>query len=616
MRRTAHLLALLSLFSGAAALSAAEAQPNILWITCEDMSSNLGCFGDRFAISPNLDKLAAQGVRYTHAFSVAGVCAPSRSCLITGMYPSSLGSHHMRCKAKLPSGFKCFPAYLREAGYYCSNNVKEDYNFQKPAGTWDESSNKAHWRNRKAGQPFFSVFNFTVTHESQIRTPDAVFAKQTARLTPEERHDPAKVTLPPFHPDTPAVRRDWARYYDLITAMDKLAADVLKQLDDDGLAESTIVFFYSDHGVGLPRGKRWLYDTGMRVPLIVRFPAKYQQLAPGKPGTANDRLVSFVDFGPTVLSLAGVKVPEQMQGLPFLGEQAAAPREYVYGIRDRMDERIDFTRAVRDQRYKYIRNYRPELPYFQWLNYMMEMPTAKELLRLSQDGKLTKEQQHFMAATKPLEELYDTETDPHEVRNLADSAEHRPILKRLQSEHVKWVKETLDLGVLPEAEIHIRSDKASPYEMARRSDAYQLQPVLDAALMARRVPDSVPLLTERLGNPDAAVRWWAAIGLGGAKAEEEVATRSLSHAIKDPSPVVRLAAADSLCRLGRHVDALPVLMEGLKHENEWIRHSAAITLDNLGTKAEPAREQMKAALKDSNQYVVRVMEHALNRKKE
>ncbi len=334
----------------AAASFAAESRPNILWITCEDMSPNMGCYGDTFAHTPNLDALAARGIRYTHAFSTSGVCAPSRSCLITGVYPSSLGTHFMRCRGELPEFIRCYSEYLRKAGYYCTNNSKTDYNFVHPRSAWDESSAKAHWRNRKPGQPFFAIFNNTDTHESKIRSRGAEFARLTARLKPEQRHDPAKVKLPPYHADTPEARRDWANDYDLITAMDIESGDLLKQLDEDGVAEDTIVFFYSDHGVGLQRSKRWLYDSGMRVPLIVHFPKKFQHLAPLPSGSVTDRLVSFVDFAPTLLSLAGVPTPMHMQGVAFLGPKAGPPREYVYGIRDRMDERHDIIRAVRDQR--------------------------------------------------------------------------------------------------------------------------------------------------------------------------------------------------------------------------------------------------------------------------
>jgi N-sulfoglucosamine sulfohydrolase len=254
----------------------AQSRPNILWISAEDISPDLGSYGDGYARTPNLDKLASQGVRFAKAFSVAPVCAPSRSAIITGMYATSIGSHHMRSKAVPPAGVKAFPEYLRAAGYYCTNNSKTDYNFEAPptnappVTVWDESSRNAHWRNRALGQPFFAVFNLIVTHESQIRTGKEEFAKNTAGLKPEDRHDPTQAVLPPYYPDTPIVRNDWARYYDLITAMDLQAAELLKQLEEDGVAENTIVFFWGDHGRGLPRAKRWLYDSGIHVPLIVR----------------------------------------------------------------------------------------------------------------------------------------------------------------------------------------------------------------------------------------------------------------------------------------------------------------------------------------------------------
>jgi arylsulfatase A-like enzyme len=334
-------------------------RPNILWISCEDISPNLGCYGDAYARTPVLDELARQGVLYTNAFGVTGVCAPNRSCLITGVYPSTLGSSDMRSTTRLPDHIQCFSEYLRSAGYFCTNNSKTDYNFPTPKTAWDESSGKAHWRRREPGQPFFSVFNFTVCHESQIRQGDASFFKKTARLTPDQRHDPARVPLPPFHPDTPEVRQDWARYHDLITAMDYQAGDVLKQLEEDDLAENTIVFYFSDHGAGMPGCKKWVWESGLHVPFIVRFPEKYADWSPGKPGTKTDRLVSFVDLAATVLSLAGVPIPKHMQGRAFLGAAADEPREYVYAIRDRMAERYDTVRVVRDTRFQYIRNFQP-----------------------------------------------------------------------------------------------------------------------------------------------------------------------------------------------------------------------------------------------------------------
>ncbi|MBM3891904.1 MAG: sulfatase, partial [Verrucomicrobia bacterium] len=294
------------------------ARPNILWLTAEDICPNLGCYGDTYAVTPNLDRFATQAVRYTQAFGITGVCAPNRSCLITGVFPTRLGSHGMRSTTTLPAPVKCFSEYLREAGYYCSNNAKTDYNFAVPKDAWDECSRKGHWRNRKPGQPFFAVFNHEVSHESQIRVPEEKYQQNTARLTPAQRHDPAKAPVPAFHPDTPEVRRDWARYYDNITAMDYQVADKLKELEDAGLAEDTIVFFFGDNGTGLPGMKKWIWEGGIHVPLLVRFSKKWQHLAPAAPGQSTDRLVSFVDFAPTVLSLCGVKLLPHLQGTAFL----------------------------------------------------------------------------------------------------------------------------------------------------------------------------------------------------------------------------------------------------------------------------------------------------------
>lgn len=448
------------------AKQSSSSRPNILWISAEDLSPDLGSYGDAYSRTPNLDRFAGQGARYTNAFSSAPVCAPSRSAMITGMYPTTIGSLHMRSKAVPPPGIKAFTEYLRAAGYYCTNNAKTDYNFEAPPSNrppdtvWDETSRTAHWRNRPdKNQPFFAVFNHEVTHEGQVRSDDATYAKNTAALKPEDFHDPAKAVLPPYYPDTPVVRKTWARYYDLITALDYQVERLLKQLEEDGLADNTIVFFWGDHGRGLTRGKRWVYDSGIRVPLIVRWPGKIE------PGTVDNRMVSLMDLGPTVLSLAGVKVPEHMQGQAFLGEQAKL-REYVFAHRDRMDETYDMMRAVRDKRYKYIKNFYPGRPYAQYIAYMDEMPILKEMRRLYKDhmnalspdyGKaLNDTQLIFFKPEKPPEELYDTTVDPHEVNNLAGSPQHQEALKRMRAVLDKWQKETKDLGLVPEMELRER----------------------------------------------------------------------------------------------------------------------------------------------------------------
>lgn len=445
--------------------SAQNAVPNILWISSEDTSPDFGCYGDRYANTPNLDKLATEGQRYTRAFSVYGVCAPSRSSIITGMYPTSIGTCHMRSQGVPPAYVKCFTEYLRAAGYYCSNNSKTDYNLGQPGRiqdwpltAWDDCSNTAHWRNRPAGMPFFSVMNLIVSHESQARANEATLQKYRAQLKPGQVHDPSKAELPPYYADTPVVRQNWANYYDTVSVMDLQAGQILQQLEEDGLAKNTIVFYWGDHGRGLTRGKRWVYDSGIHVPMIIRWPGEL------KPSSVESRMVSLMDLGPTVLSLAGVKPPEHMHGRAFLGRHAAPPRKYIFAARDRMDETYDTIRAVRDNRYKYIRNYHPERPYAQYINYMDEMPMLREMRRLHKEGKLNATQSLWFAPSKPLEELYDCELDPHEVDNLAGKPEGKAKLEELRAAHLQWLRDHPDLGQLPEAELQAKQRPGRRWE--------------------------------------------------------------------------------------------------------------------------------------------------------
>jgi uncharacterized sulfatase len=587
-------------------------RPNILWLTCEDSSCNLGCYHDKDAITPNLDQFAKEGVLYRQAFSVAGVCAPSRSCLILGMYPSTVGSQYMRCEAKLPEEIKTYSKLLRDAGYYCSNNVKTDYNLSPavPAGSWDANSAKAHYRDRKKDQPFFAIFNNTVTHESQIRTAAPAFAKSTARLSDKERHDPAKITIPPFHPDTPTFRRGWARYHDLVTVMDKWVADHLSELEKQGLADDTIVFFYSDHGVGLPRGKRWLYDSGMKVPLIIRFGKNFAHLAPSKPGSTSDRLVSFVDFGPTALSLAGAKIPANMQGLAFLGEATAKPREAVYGIRDRMDERNDTTRAVRDAQFKYLRNYQWFKPWIQRIDYMDQMPAMAEWRKLAASGKLSESAALWMRPTKPFEELYDVTRDPHELNNLAADPAHAKTLARMRTLHKDWMKQTRDLGLLPEAEVEARSRGRTRFELGQDPKSFPQDRLIELAeLVASEKP--IRKLLHESKDADSALRWWAATGLGIHGKDDKPSLARLKEMLKGDSMNVRVAAGAALRRLGHSEGVLPVLISALSDDNPWVRHAAALAIDDFGKEALPAKEALQKAKKDKNSYVGRVVEHTL-----
>jgi len=611
------LTTLLATAFSAAAL--ADDRPNVLWLSCEDISPHLGCYGDELATTPNLDRLAASGVRYANATVTAGVCAPCRSGIITGLYQTALGTHHMRCIAQLPDSIEPFPVSLRRAGYYCTNNSKKDYQFREPRDTWDESSGKAHWRNRpKPDRPFFAVFNYTGCHESGIASTEK-YRKVTQGIEKHDRNAVAR-TLPPYYPDTPVTREDWGRYYDVITALDRWVGERLEELDKAGLADRTIVIFWSDHGVGLPRAKRWLYDSGMHVPMIARIPPKFRTGGQGEPGTVDDRLVSLMDLGPTALNLAGLKVPEHVQGRAFLGPNLPPPREYVFGARDRMDERYDVIRAVRDKRYKYIRNYEPWKTYYQYMNTPEKGATMREIRRVHAEGKLPPAAAKFMTPTKPVEELYDLENDPHELANLAESPDHRKVLHRMREAHLAWVLETKDLGLIPEPEIASREQAVgSRYAILRRPGAESLiRRVRDTASLTLAGREALAQLVGALDDEDAAVRYWAAIGIGNLGPQATSAMDRMRGALGDDSASVRIAAARALCRMGRSEEAVPVLARELTDGGQWTRLNAAIVLDEIDADARPALDAMKRALaprKDllwNGKYTVRVINRALN----
>ncbi len=399
------------------------ARPNILWISAEDLSPDLGCYGDSYAATPVLDRFATESQRYDRAFTVYGVCAPSRSSIITGQYPTAIGTGHMRSKGVPPPETRCFTEYLREAGYYCTNNVKTDYNFDPPATAWDESSNRAHWRNRPAGMPFFSVMNFTICHESQARPTPEQHVKNTARLTPAQRHDPARAVLPPYYPDTPVVRDNWAKYHDTVSAMDHLVGDVLKQLEEDGLAKNTIVFFWGDHGRGLTRAKRWIYDSGIHVPLLVRWPGQL------KPGSATKRLVSLMDLGPTVLSVAGIPTPKPGTAAFWRAMMAARAQVHPRRPRPQRDETPDTIRAVRDLRWKYIRNYRPGIALIpaEHQGYGRDADAQRDAALHAEGNSPARPRCGSHPRNPPRNST--TATDPHEIRNLASDPAHKAKLR-------------------------------------------------------------------------------------------------------------------------------------------------------------------------------------------
>ena len=456
-------------------------RPNIVWISNEDMSPRLGAYGDPLARTPVLDRLAKESIRYTNAFTTAPVCAPSRAAIITGMYQSAIGAQHMRTTEdrvpELPGPYlavppfyvKAFPEYLRAGGYYTSNRSKTDYQFGEPFTIWDDLGRNAHWRNRSdESQPFFSVFNLTVTHESQI------FPTSPARKGKPLVTDPAKVPVPPYYPDTPLIREELARMYDNIADLDSQVGDILQQLEADGLAGNTIVFYWSDHGDGIPRSKRSLYDSGLRVPLMIRWPKALNP--PFAPGSVNEELVSFVDLAPTVLSIAGVAVPSHLQGRVLVGPNAAPAPEYVFAARDRMDIEYDMMRSARNGRFLYVRNFQSELPYAGHIIYRNQSAILQEWYRLQAEGKLTGAAALWMRTNRPSEELYDTAADPHQVHDLSGDSAHRPTLERMRKAVTDWMTRIADQGLINEAEMiqrmwpaGVQPETAQPYIVARRT---------------------------------------------------------------------------------------------------------------------------------------------------
>lgn len=430
---------------------------NIVWLSVEDMSPWINPYGDDTVPTPNLNKLAEEGVVYENAFATSPVCAPARSSLITGEYATRIGSMQMRngrrsgsakpgeydsiplYEALPPAYVRCFPEHLRAAGYYCTNNSKTDYQFTAPVTVWDQSSRRGHWRNRAEGQPFFAVFNHTGTHESKGFPRDNPSPQIVA---------PEDVSVPPIYPDTPAVRDAMARTYNNIAAMDAWVGQMMKELEDAGLLDNTVVIFFSDHGVGLPRGKRSCFDTGLRVPLIVRYPDGTRA------GQRDERVVEFVDFGPSVLSLAGIEPDQRLDGVPFLGEHAGEAKTYAFGHGDRFDAIYEQTRTVSDGRFRYTRNLKTDVPYILPVGYREQLPMTAELYALQETGPQSPEQWQIAATTRPAEAFYDSASDPWETNNLIDDPVYAEQIAQMRKALDAWMADTGDLGlILPETQL-------------------------------------------------------------------------------------------------------------------------------------------------------------------
>lgn len=549
---------LIFLFALSALVTAAD-RPNILWIVSEDNSSHwLGCYGNAQAQTPRLDGLAKEGSVFEHAYSNAPVCAVVRSTILTGAYAPTLGTQHMRSRHPIPARYKPDVEYLRASGYYCTNNSKTDYNFQGNDNSyWDESSKSANYMNRPEGKPFFAVFNLMATHESSL------FKNRPAE---PKRLKPSEIDLPPYLPDLPEIRKDFARYHDRITDMDSQVGKLLDDLKKAGLADNTIVIYSSDHGGILPRGKRYLEETGVKIPMIIRVPEKFKALSPFKTGERVNELVAFIDMAPTFLSLAGIDEPKQMQGRAFLGTKrkkpAADEMEFLYA--DRFDERFGMRRGLTDGKWKYIRNFNPQLPQAPYSFYQFGQPGWVAYEKAWKEGKLSG---IFKAQWEPPiipEQLYDLSADPWEINNLAADPAHSDKLKQLRGRLKATMKDIHDTGLVPEPMFNTLAKDSTIADYVQ-SKNFDLDGVLDLAFKASSMDvANIPELTTNLSSKDPVKRYWAILGLlvlGDKSASEVDAVMPL---LEDPFHMNRGIAAEALFRWGKKDVASNALVADVK----------------------------------------------------
>lgn len=562
-------------------IALAAERPNILWITSEDNSATwLGCYGNKDAQTPRFDKLATEGLRFTRAYANAPVCAVARSTILNGVHAVSQGTHHMRSRYPIPAEITPYVTAMRASGYYCTNHTKTDYNFRgNDNALWDDGTNKAHYRNRPEGKPFLAVINLFETHESSLFPAKIAANRKRGVIPAKPRLDPASLTLPPYLPDLPEIRSDMAIYHDNMTAMDREVGRVLDELERDGLADDTIVFYYSDHGGVLPRGKRYLEDSGTRVPLIIRIPEKWRKLSPFASGSVVDELVSFVDFAPTLLSLAGLEaIPPTMQGRPFLGplRRESPADDMVYLSADRFDELPGMRRGITDGRWKYIRCFTPQLPGAPYSTYQFGQDGWKAWHKAWKSGALDPRFRVLWEAPQPFERLYDLTTDPHEVRDLTKEPAHAARLDAMRSRLRGEMIRHRDAGLVPEAmyESLIRSKPIAKHLAGREAS---LAEVVDLALLAGAAQLSdLTILKKQLASTDALVRYWAAHAAVTSPGIAASLQTEMNALLKDNEPVIRIMAAGVL-----HADKESAqIKKQLLHELDSSK-SEALTLSIL-----------------------------------
>ncbi len=553
-----------------------HSKPNILWVTIEDTSPQfIGCYGNLNARTPVIDKLAEEGVRFTNAFSTGTVCSPSRTAIITGVKTYKTGTGNHRSKYPVPAFMKGFPYYLQQVGYCTTNNAKTDYNVENEKEfikeAWNESSNNAGWWDRKPGQPFFAVFNYNESHQSRTMTETYDWYVQNVynELLPDERISDKNFEMPPFYRDSPEMRKQFARVYNSIKLTDKRIGELLNRLEKDKLKDSTIIFFYADHGEGMPRGKTNGINYGYRVPFIIWFPEMYKHLSPwGTAGAVCEELVDFTDLAPTLISLAGGKIPEHMSGRPMLGKSRSKPVEYLFLSSDRSDNGIDMIRSVTNGKYIYSRNFMPFIPEARYIRYM-EIGEIKQQMRKDlADEKLNPIQKSLFEA-RPVEFLFDIENDLWETRNLALEADFKDILDKMRKLLKEEILNSRDVMFLPEYEVGLLSKATTAYEFRLNKAKYPMEEIYKAASLAGfRGKEITAKQNELLSNSNKIIRYWAILGLRSQSAEHvKSVSANVLKAMEDNYPPVAVTASAIAFEMFGNKEAKENLKAFCKHEN-------------------------------------------------
>ena len=593
-----NILALLFVLISSSAF--AEERPNILWLTCEDNNVNwVGCYGNPYADTPNIDKLASEGVQYMHCYANAPVCAPMRSTWITGVHALSMGTHPMRSRYPIPhETIKYYPDLLKQAGYYVGNARKTDYNIggRNDKSAWD--TDKVKWNELKKNQPFFMVINSTKSHESKA------FGDVN-----HTTHDPADVRLAKYHPDIPGIRKNYAHYHDQMKKMDDDIGKALADLEASGMADNTIVIHNSDHGGVIARSKRFLFNSGTHCPLIIRIPDKFKHLRPAEAGSKLDNIVSFVDMTKTWLNICGAETPDYLQGKVFLGPDTES-RDYHVSFRGRMDERCDNVRAIRDRKLLYIRNYMPYAPWGQKLNYLWKMTATQAWEQHHLAGKTNSVTGRFFG-TKPMEELYDTTADPDNVNNLINDPKYAADIVRLSKSLDQWQLEKFDSGLLPETEVVKRSEEHGKtiYELVRDPELYDLKAYQDASAKAlQQDAANLPDFYKNLKATDSGIRYWAIVGCFYLQSTNQLDLDVIKKCLGDDSHHVRVMAAWILYRSGDKKSAQSCWND-LLATSSYASLKVLNVIDWIGDGSEPYADSMAKCTFSHQGYVPKMLEN-------